>query len=305
MWFRLFGDRRLLILLTSFVILIIIMGITGGARTDLTWPERLVKDALGKAQALLYKPAGVVADFVDDLSRIRSLHHENTLLRSQLEDYLILKTDLMELEQKQEELEKLVDYAKEWKEDYVVAQVAARSPDRMNDMIIIDRGAGDGIKPNMAVITHEGLIGRVESVSDSMASVQLLTSTRDESLVKAPAVAAEVKERGAFGIIEGYDHDEDALIMSMVDSDVELEKGDTVVTYDQSEIYPPNLLIGTVEEVGVGIYGLDQMAYVKPTASFDRLRYVMVVQDAEKLEVQKHLNESESEQATEDEEGGD
>lgn len=290
-------------MLTSLVLLIILMGVTGGERADLTWPEKIFKSALAKVQEVIYKPAGVVASFIDDLSEIRSLHQENTMLRSKLEDYLMLKNEVTELREKYSELEKLVDYAEEWKEDYVVAQVAARSADRLNDLIVIDRGADDGIKPNMAVITHEGLIGRVESVTDSMANVQLLTSSRDESLLKAPAIAAEVKERDAFGIIEGYDHEKEALILSMVDSDVKLKEGDTVVTYDQSEIYPPNLLIGTVEEVGTGIYGLDQMAYVKPTASFDHLRYVMVVQDAEKLEVQKHLNETEK--AKKDEEGGD
>lgn len=302
MWFRLFGDRRLLILLTSLIVLIIIMGLTGGVRAELTWPEKIFKSMVAKTQGFLYKPTGVVASFIDDISHIRTLQEENTQLRRKLENHLRLENEVAMLKEKQQELEKLVDYAEEWEDHYVVAQVSARSPDRFNDLIIIDRGAKDGIKPNMAVITNEGLIGRVESVTESMSNVQLLTSSRDKSLLKAPAIAAEVKERGAFGIIEGYDHDKEALMMSMIDSDIKLEKGDTVVTYDQSEIYPPNLLIGMVEEVATGLYGLDQMAYVKPTASFNRLRYVMVVQDTEKIEVQKHLQETESEQ---DEEGGD
>lgn len=302
MWFRWFGDRRLLIVLTTLVLLIILMGVTGGERADLTWPEKLFKSSLAKVQALLYKPAGVVANFLDDLSEIRSLHQENTLLRHKLEDYLRLQNEVTELREKQNELEKMVDYAEEWDEDYVAAQVVARSADRFNDLIVIDRGSEDGVRTNMPVITHEGLIGRVESVTDSMANVLLLTSSRNESLLKAPAIAAEVRERDAFGIIEGYDHEREALILSMIDSDVKLKKGDTVVTYDQSEIYPPNLLIGTVEEVGTGKYGLDQMAYVKPTASFNQLRYVMVVQDAEKLEVQEHLKQTN--QSGADEEGG-
>lgn len=302
MWFRLFGDRRLFIVLTSLIIIIIIMGVTGGERTAMSWPEKIVKNAMSNLQSVFYKPTGIVASFIDDISNIRSLQQENTLLRQKLEDYLRLENEVLQLREKQQDLEKIVDYVEEWEENYIVAQVSARSADRFNDLIVIDRGAEDGIRPNMAVITNEGLIGRVESVTDSMANVQLLTSSRDEGLLKAPAVAAQVKERGAFGIIEGFDYEKNALIMSMIDSDVELKKGDKVVTYDQSEIYPPNLLIGTVEEVATGIYGLDQMAYVKPTASFNRLRYVMVVQDTEKLEVQKHLQETESQQQSE---GGD
>lgn len=300
MWFRLFGNRRLLILLTSLVLLIIVMSITGGEREQLSWPEKVFKSSVAKVQALFYKPAGIVAGFFEDISRIRSLHEENTMLRQKLEDYLRLQDEVAELKKKQSELEKLVDYTEEWKEDYVVAQVVARSPDRFNDVLVIDRGREDGIRPNMPVITPEGLIGRIESVTDSMANVQLLTSSRSEGMLNAPAIAAEVRERDAFGIIEGYDHEKEALILSMIDSDVELKEGDTVVTYHQSEIYPPNLLIGTVEEVGAGIYGLDKMAFVKPTASFHRLQYVMVVQDSEKIEVQEHLDETDR-----DENGGD
>ena len=302
MWFRLFGDRRLIIVLTSLIIIIIVMGVTGGERGSTSWPEKIVKNTVANLQGLFYKPAGVIASFVDDVSNIRSLQQENTILRKKLEDYLQLENEVAQLREKQQDLEKLVGYAEEWKEDYIVAQVSARSTDRFNDVIVIDRGTDAGIKPNMAVITNEGLIGRVESATDSMANVQLLTSSRDEGLLKAPAIAAQVKERGAFGISGGFDYEKNALMMSMIDSDVELKKGDKVVTYDQSEIYPPNLLIGTVEEVTTGIYGLDQMAYVKPTASFNRLRYVMVVQDTEKLEVQNHLQETEAKQQPE---GGD
>ena len=145
MWFRLFGDRRLLILLTSLVLLIILMGVTGGERADLTWPEKVFKSSLAKGQVRLYKPAGIVANFINDLSEIRSLHEENTMLRHKLEDYLRLQNEVAELREKQSELEKMVNYAEEWEADYVTAQVVARSADRFNDLIVIDRGSEDGV----------------------------------------------------------------------------------------------------------------------------------------------------------------
>lgn len=292
MWFRLFSNRKLFILLTSLVLLLLLMGVTGNGRTELSWPEKAFKSTLAKLQGLVYKPAGAVTDFIDDLAHMGTLYEENTKLRAKLEKQIDVTDERDDLRARQKELEKLVGYYEKHKQEHIVSQVVARSADRFNDVIVIDRGMADGIEPNMAVITHEGLIGRVESATDSMANVQLLTSSRQENLMKAPAIAAEIKERNAFGIIEGYDHDKKALILSMVDSQAKLNKGDTVITYGQSEIYPPNLLIGTVQEVGKGNYGLDQTAYVKPKASFDRLRYVMVVRDTGKLEVQKHLEEN-------------
>ena len=114
------------------------------------------------------------------------------MLRQKLEDYLRLQNEVAELKKKQSELEKLVDYTEEWKEDYVVAQVVARSPDRFNDVIVIDRGREDGIRPNMPVITPEGLIGRIESVTDSMANVIAL----DEFPLGGDAECAGYSGRG-------------------------------------------------------------------------------------------------------------
>lgn len=301
MWFRLFGNRKLLILFTSFILVMVLIGVTGQERSDLTWPEKVMKDSIAKVQGWLYKPAGVLASFVDDLSRIGSLYEENTMLRAELNDHLQLKAEIADLKAKNKALENIADYREKSSEEYITAQVVSRSIDRFNDMIVIDRGAHDGIQPNMAVITHEGLIGRVGSVTDRMASIQLLTSFHDSRLQRAPAIAAEVGEQGAFGIIEGYDFEREALLLTMVDKDVALEKGDQVVTYGQSEIYPPNLLIGEVMSTGTGRYGLDQTAYIKPTASFDQLRFVMVVRDPEKLKVQEHLKEIGREHQSEEE----
>src|SRR5699024_4705164 len=117
MWFRLFGDRRLLILLTSFVLLIIIMGVSGGPRSELTWPEKAYKSVAAGIQGVFYKPAGVVASFIDHLSSIRILQEENTVLRNKLENYVRLENEVKQLQEKQNELEKLVSYAEKWKEN--------------------------------------------------------------------------------------------------------------------------------------------------------------------------------------------
>lgn len=82
--------------------------------------------------------------------------------------------------------------------------------------------------------------------------------------------------------------------MKKIPSGVQLKKGQLVVTSGMSEIFPGNLLIGTVDKVTTGDFGVDQMVYVKPAARFERLQYVMVVRDPAKIQLKKHRQKLDS-----------
>jgi rod shape-determining protein MreC len=150
--------------------------------------------------------------------------------------------------------------------------------------VVINRGTADGVLPKMPVVTPQGLIGRVQSVTSHMANVQLLTDSGE-----GPGIAAVVQsEKGEIlGIIQGYDAEKHCLIMKKVPVTAEPKKGQMVVTSRLSDIYPGGILIGTVDEVKMNESQLEQIVYVKPSATFEQLDYVMVVKDPEKLQLNK------------------
>ncbi|EGK14773.1 rod shape-determining protein MreC [Desmospora sp. 8437] len=188
------------------------------------------------------------------------------------------------MKQENRQLKEAANYIDKNKESYITAQTVARSPDRWNDRLVIDKGKKDGIQKNMPVVTHEGLIGRVSAVTDQMADIQLLTDSGSTPGIAAHVLAGEE----IFGLIEGYDEKSKRLLMKKIASGVRLKKGQLVVTSGMSEIFPGNLLIGTVDQVTTGDFGVDQMVYVKPAARFERLQYVMVVRDPAKIQLNKH-----------------
>ena len=128
------------------------------------------------------------------------------------------------------------------------------------------------------------MIGRVSAVTDQMADIQLLTDSGSTPGIAAHVLAGEE----IFGLIEGYDEKSKHLLMKKIASGVRLKKGQLVVTSGMSEIFPGNLLIGTVDQVTTGDFGVDQMVHVKPAARFERLQYVMVVRDPAKIQLNKH-----------------
>lgn len=133
----------------------------------------------------------------------------------------------------------------------------------------------------MAVISTEGLIGRINRVTPFHSTVQLLNDiddTSNNSLPNSKAIAATVKGKEfSFGIIEKYDSFEEKLLMTKIQSNPVMKVGDVIITSGLGHVFPPGIVIGKVSSVSEGDFGINQKAMIEPAANFHRLRYVMVV----------------------------
>ncbi|MFC4078381.1 rod shape-determining protein MreC [Salinithrix halophila] len=291
MFSRIFANRRLFMLLLSVILLTVTVGMTRGERTSLTWPEAVVKNSIAWLNGFFASPAYAVSNWFEEWGEVGNLRAENRKLEKQADGYLQLKSQVATLKRENQQLKSIVGYTDKYKTNCIAAQTVARNPDRWNDRVVIDQGTQDGVKKNMPVITHEGLIGRVKDATAHMADVQLLTDTGS-----GPGIAAHVKagDKEVFGLIEGYDTKHERLLLKKIPPKAKLKKGQLVVTSRLSDIYSGDLLIGTVDQVTTGEFGVDQMAYVKPAASFERLNYVLVVRDPAKLKLKEHRQELDS-----------
>jgi rod shape-determining protein MreC len=191
----------------------------------------------------------------------------------------------------------------------IFSTVVGRNPDRWYDYISIDKGAQDGIEPNMAVVTAQGLVGKVKSTSQFTSTVQLLSATDLKNRISAEVQPAEVTEESensdkenvptgekVMGLIEGYDEDKGALLLRRIESDVKLVEGQKVITSGKGEVFPEGILIGEIIEIEPDSYGLEQMAYVKPSANFYDIDRVWVAERvAESENPVDVLNEKEEE----------
>lgn len=267
--------RALILFLLGIILAAGLIGLTAESRTVLSWPESVLKDVVTWMQEQLNKPARAAAGLFRDLSGMFRLYEENKVLKERLERYAQLAAENEELRAQNERLKALLEYRKE-NDDYrlVMARVVARDPDRwMNSVLVINVGQQDGIRPNMPVITPGGVIGKVVQVSRHSANVQLITDVEGGSRVSA-VVQGPTR---AIGVIDGYDDQHGLLILSKVPLDEKIEPGQRVVTSGFGGIFPPGLLIGTIESVQTGEYGLSLQATVRPAADLVHLDEVFVV----------------------------
>lgn len=276
------GNKKMLLLMVVFILLVALMGWTLG-RNGSTVPERFVKDTVSWVQGLLYRPAGAVAAFFEDIHQIRTVYQENEVLRQTLAHYARDTMRLNELEEENRNLKELLQFTERQMQPdnkkYRIANVVSASPDPHSYVVTIDLGAKDGIKPNMAVISVDGLLGRIHRVSDFYSTVQLLTEIDDTNNDSKPISATvKGKESDSFGIVEQYDPQKQMLVMSKIPQTDPIAVGDTVITSGLGRVFPSGIVIGTVAAIETGDFGITYKAYIQPAASFRNLRTVMVVE---------------------------
>ncbi|MDF2669230.1 MAG: rod shape-determining protein MreC [Paenibacillus sp.] len=281
--FKMFGNKRLLILMFGIIVFIALMGFTLGNREKMTWPERFVKDSVSWIQGFVYKPARAVAGFFEDIQRLTVLYDENRAMKLTLTRYAKDTARLNDLEAQNKRFKEALGFTERQMQTtqytYRIAEVYASSPDPYNNTVTINLGEKDGIRENMAVMSVEGLIGRVSRVSPFYSNVQLLTEIDDRSN-SSKSIAATVKdlENESFGIIESYDRDKQLLVMNKIPKTDQMTKGSVVITSGLGQLFPRGIEIGTIVEKDEGEFGITHTAYIKPFASFNHLREVFVVE---------------------------
>ncbi|MFS0575360.1 rod shape-determining protein MreC [Sporosarcina sp. 179-K 3D1 HS] len=270
---RFFSNKRLILLLVGIIVLVALISFSLRDRQNASLPEQIVNDVVGFGQSLFSKPTHYVTNVIGNIDGILNTYEENKRLKARLTEYAENQAALKDVQAENKRLRDIIGKEENLRAyEPVHATVISRNPDQWEEKIIIDKGAVHGIKENMAVITANGLIGKIILVNKFTSTVELL-STENRNFRVAAVIPGE---KPAFGLIEGYDRTRRELIMKRIDSSFEVEVGQKVISSGLGGIFPAGLLIGEVTEVSTDDYGLTKLVYIRPAADFSMLDHVMV-----------------------------
>ena len=235
-----------------------------------------VNDVTNILGRMLAYPANSVNDFMESVSNLTNTYQENQTLKQKVETIYELEVQLNDLKKDNEKMKEALKL-QDTLNDYTLinATVIARNPDTWRDIVTINKGANEGLTPQMSVMSDNGLVGKVLDVNPTSARVALL-SNNDHTLVRVAAMIQSEKE-SIYGTITGYDYEKNILIMSQIQATQEIKVGDKVVTSGLGGVSPSSLYIGTVEEVAMDRFGLYKEVRIKPAADTNDVRYVTVV----------------------------
>ncbi|MFS0689863.1 rod shape-determining protein MreC [Sporosarcina sp. 179-K 8C2 HS] len=294
---RFFSNKRLILLLVGVIVLVALISFSLKDRQNATLPEQIVKDVVGFGQSLFSKPAHYITGTLDKIDGILNTYEENKHLKARLKEYASTQAELADVKADNEKLREIVG-KKDSLRDYepIQATVISRNPDQWEEKIIIDQGSVEGVELNMAVITANGLVGKVVLVTPFTSTVELL-STENRNFRVAAVIPGQ---EAIFGLIEGYDPARGELIMKRIDSNFDVKEGQKVESSGLGGIFPKGLLIGEVTEVSTDDFGLTKLAYIRPAADFSMLDHVMVAKRSSGI-----TSGTDGKVAGEDEEGED
>ena len=235
-----------------------------------------VNDVTNILGRMLAYPANSVNDFMESISNLTNTYQENQTLKQKVETIYELEVQLNDLKKDNEKMKEALKL-QDTLNDYTLinATVIARNPDTWRDIVTINKGANDGLIPQMSVMSDNGLVGKVLDVNPTSARVALL-SNNDNTLVRVAAMIQGEKE-SIYGTLTGFDHEKNILIMSQIQATQEIKVGDKGVTSGLGGVSPSSLYIGTVEEVAMDRFGLYKEVRIKPAADTNDVRYVTVV----------------------------
>ncbi|MFX3674595.1 MAG: rod shape-determining protein MreC [Paenisporosarcina sp.] len=270
-----FSNKRLILLLVGVIFLVALISFSLRDRDNASLPEQIIKDVVGFGQAIFSKPTHYITGVFDNVDSLLNTYEENKRLKGRLEEFAKLQANVNDLASENTRLREIVDKKEDLREfDPIQATVIARNPDQWEEKVVLDKGTVHGVKENMAVITARGLIGKVILTTPFTSTVELL-STQNPNYRVSAMVAGEEE---VFGLIEGYDNERKELILKRVDSNVEIKKGQKLLSSGLGGIFPKGILIGEITEITTDDFGLTKMAYIKPSAEFALLDHVMIVE---------------------------
>lgn len=276
---RFFSNKRLILLLVGVIVLVALISFSLRDRQNATLPEQLVKDVVGFGQTLFSKPTHFLTGTLSKIDGILNTYEENKHLKARLQEYASTQSELVDIKADNKKLREIIGKQDSLR-DYepIQATVISRNPDQWEEKVIIDKGTEHGVRMNMAVITANGLIGKVVLEAKFKSTVELLTTENPNFRVAAVIPG----EEAVFGLIEGYDAERDELIMKRIDSNFDIKEGQKVESSGLGGIFPKGLLIGEVTKVSTDDFGLTKLAYIRPAANFSMLDHVMVAKRVSK-----------------------
>ncbi|HZQ19002.1 MAG TPA: rod shape-determining protein MreC [Terriglobales bacterium] len=204
---------------------------------------------------------------------LRGVRQENRQLKDQIQELQLEQVRLQQDANQAHRLQALLGFKEQFIAKTLAAQVIGSSGSEQSRTIYIDKGSRDGIQQDMAVISADGVVGRVISVFKSTSQILLIND-------QTSGVGAILEQSRVLGVLQGKPSG--GLVIDKIMADEDIKAGDKVVTSGGDLIFPKGLLIGTVSKIDKGPEFLQ--ISVKPAARLDRLEEVLVILKKEERE---------------------
>ncbi|MFQ5911940.1 MAG: rod shape-determining protein MreC [Nitrospinota bacterium] len=269
---RYFKDRRQDLILVGALILFSLTLMTLQMRhKGLTTPiERAVVATFGPLQSWVHKPLTAFRRLTSNLASVESLRKTNHQLQGEVQRLRGVETAYQELRLRHERVRRLLQFRQQLPFKTVAASVIARDATNWSKTVTLDVGSQWGIREDLPVLNHEGIVGHIIRVAPQQSQVLLITDVRG-------AVDALIQRTRAGGVFVGSSNGNTRGYLKYVPREADVRVSDQIISSGYGGIYPKGILLGVVKSVDRSGTDLFQSIEVESAVDFSRLEEVIVV----------------------------
>ena len=164
-------------------------------------------------------------------------------------------------------LQNLLAFKEQFVSQTLAAQVIGSSGSDQSRLLYLDKGSADGIKSDMAVVTPDGVVGKVIRADHGTSTVLLIND-------QLSGVGAMLEKSRLQGIVRGTPSG--ALLLRNIMNDEKVEVGDLVLSSGGDRVFPKGMPIGRIKSVA-GSNDIFFNIELNPAANLGRLEEVLVI----------------------------
>ncbi len=204
---------------------------------------------------------------------LRGVRQENRALQDRIQQLQLEQVRLRQDAEQAQRLQALLGFKEQFIAKTTAAQVIGSSGSEQSRIVYLDKGSNQGIATDMAVISADGVVGKIIRVFANSSQVLLIND-------QSSGVGAILEQSRLQGILEGKASGE--LVLDKIMSDEEVKPGEKVLTSGGDQIFPKGLPIGTVTRVSTGNQFLQ--VTLQPSASLNHLEEVLIITQKQERE---------------------
>ena len=236
-----------------------------GVRLIRLWAQELVSPPERLIHSTSMGSTHLWQNYID----LRNVRQQNADLEKTIDRLRLEQAALLEDAKQGQRLQGLLNFQEKYIYQTVAAQAIGSSGSEQSRVFYIDKGTSSGIARDDAVITAEGIVGKVRDVFPSSAQVLAI----NDQTSGAGVILATTRTRG---ILRGNANGQTEIVDVLADN--RIQKGEVVLTAGGDQIFPRGLPVGVVDKV-VNDPERDSFidVMVTPAAHLDRLDEVLVI----------------------------
>lgn len=248
------------LILVAFALMLI-------GKADAVLVERVsttLTDAVAPMMRVLSRPASAISQGLEEVRELARLREENTLLRAENARLKHWQMVARNLDAENVQLRNLLNLPAPPQQSFVTARVVGDTGGAFAHSFLVAVGRQQGVRKGSAVMTADGLIGRVAQVGFRSARILLITDINSR-------LPVQVESTRVRALLVGDNTEEP--VLSFIGNNAVIRPGDRIVTSGHGRAFPPGLPVGVVTSVDAE----NGTVRMQPFVDRNRVEYVRIV----------------------------